>query len=215
MTENQTCPCCGRHCPMNDLHCGRGREYASTGIVPPRDHGQGGDDHRHRYHALDERDKLIWNLRDIGHTVRALSEGKAGQSRILILLKEAGAIPQRELTERLGVQPSSASEVIGKLESAELIERSCNRKDRRMMEIRLTQAGLEQAAIADAQRRARHGEMFSALDEREQAQLLSLLEKLNRDWRHRYPGGGMHAHHLENGGEAICGNTSEDTCTMR
>lgn len=68
-----------------------------------------------KYQELDVDNKLIMNLRDLGHTLRILFEGKGSQKRILILLYEAEGMTQRELTEKLGVQPGSASEVIGKI----------------------------------------------------------------------------------------------------
>ena len=64
MTEKKNCPCCGRHCPMDDLHCGRGEEYARTGVIPPRDpnrahgheHGlEHGHEHRYEHRHGDER----------------------------------------------------------------------------------------------------------------------------------------------------------------
>ena len=70
-----------------------------------------------RYDSLDKNNKLIWNFRDIGHTMRQTYEGKGSQSRILIILNEAETITQRALTQQLGIQPGSASEVLGKLES--------------------------------------------------------------------------------------------------
>lgn len=66
---------------------------------------------RGRYDSLDLNNKLIWNLRDIGHTMRRIREGRGSQRRVLILLRESGATTQRELTARLGIQPGSASEV--------------------------------------------------------------------------------------------------------
>lgn len=45
-----------------------------------------------RYGSLDQNNKLIWNLRDIGHTMRQIPEGKGSQKRILILLKETGGM---------------------------------------------------------------------------------------------------------------------------
>ena len=48
--------------------------------------------------------RLIINLRDISHTMRRLYEGKGSQKRVLMLLREAGTITQRELTARLGIQ---------------------------------------------------------------------------------------------------------------
>ena len=129
------------------------------------------------YHDADMNEKLILNLRDIGHMMRFLYEGKASQKRILIILNEVGRITQRDLTERLGIQPGSASEILSKLESAGLILRTQNEADRRTTDVCLTDAGRELAAEALAQRQKRHEEMFSCLSEKEKQELLSLLER--------------------------------------
>lgn len=147
------------------------------------------------YHDADMNDKLILNLRDLGHMMRFLYEGKASQKRILIILNEVGRITQRDLTERLGIQPGSASEILSKLESAGLILRTQNETDRRTTDVCLTDAGRELAAEALAQRQKRHEEMFSCLSEKEKQELLSLLERVCADWRIRYrENGNMHGH---------------------
>lgn len=139
------------------------------------------------YNEADRNDKLIINLRDLSHTMRFLYEGKGSQKRILIVLDEiGGSITQRKLTERLGIQPGSASEVIAKLESAGYIRRSPNETDRRTADIELTEAGKALAAEAKEQRMHRHEQMFSCLSETEKKQLLFLLEKVNTDWKERY-----------------------------
>lgn len=138
------------------------------------------------YNAADMNGKLIINLRNISHTMRFLYEGKGSQKRILIVLLQAGRITQRVLTERLGIQPGSASEVIAKLEHAGLIVRTASTGDRRTTDISLTEEGKKQAAIASAQRDNRHAQMFSCLSEEEKGQLLALLEKVNNDWENRY-----------------------------
>lgn len=135
---------------------------------------------------LDLDSKLIMNLRDLGHMVRFLFEGKGSQKRILIILHEQGSMTQRELTERLGVQPGSASEVIGKLENAGLIQRTPSSQDRRTADIQLTPIGQIQAKEAAQQRKIRHQEMFCCLSAEEAGTLLMLLEKLNADWDRRY-----------------------------
>ena len=146
----------------------------------------------HQLHRLERNlaaninDKLIMNLRDISHTMRSLYEGRGSQKRILIILHEVGKITQRALTERLGIQPGSASEVIAKLESAELITRTPSESDRRTADIQLTDKGRELASQAVNQRRHRHEEMFSCLSKDEKTELLTLLEKINTDWEQRY-----------------------------
>lgn len=139
------------------------------------------------YNAADENDKLIINLRELGHILRILSEGKGSQKRILIVLDEINSsITQQKLTERLGIRPGSASEVIAKLEIAGYIERTPSESDRRTTDIKLTEAGREMASEAKRQRMRRHEEMFSCLTVEEKKELLSLLEKLNADWDDRY-----------------------------
>lgn len=131
-------------------------------------------------------DKLIKNLRNISHTMRFLYEGRGSQKRILIILSEVESITQKELTERLGIQPGSASEVLAKLENTGLITRAVSEKDRRTTNILLTDCGKHLALEAKEQRKRRHEEMFSCLTEEEKMSLLSLLEKVNIDWEKRY-----------------------------
>lgn len=138
------------------------------------------------YQSVDTKDKLIINLRDLSHIMRFLYEGKGSQKRILIVLNEVGAITQRALTERLDIQPGSASEVFAKLESAGLISRTPSETDRRTADIVLTQKGKELAIQAVEERSLRHEEMFSCLSSDEKSQLLSMLEKINDDWYRRY-----------------------------
>lgn len=187
------CPCCGRHCYLNNTQCERGAVYAQTGVIPPRapkaaGHNEKKNSHKKKYHTLDQDNKLIWNLRDMGHVIRSLSEGKGSQSRILYILSEEETMTQRELTERLGIQSGSASEVIGKLENAGFIERTPSEEDRRTSDIRLTDTGRLKAMEAVEQRKLRHAEMFSCLSEEDKADFLVLLEKVNNDWRYRYGG---------------------------
>ena len=88
MSEKNICHGCGRHCDLSNPHCGRGEEYQRTKEMPKQQHGS---EHRYEmrmahYQATDMNDKLIINLRDLGHIMRFLYEGKASQKRILIIL---------------------------------------------------------------------------------------------------------------------------------
>lgn len=185
------------HCDLSEPHCDRGEEYCRTGKMPE----QRGKDHCRemrmaQYQSSDINDRLIINLRDLGHMMRSLYEGKASQKRILMILNETETITQRDLTERLGIQPGSASEILSKLESSGWILRTQNEADRRMTDICLTDSGRELAVEALAQRKKRHEEMFSCLSEEERQELLKLLEKVWRDWKTRYSdhGNGRRGH---------------------
>ena len=166
-------------------------------------------EHHHDHHAWekehydreDTNGKLVMTLRDLSHAMRGLYEGRGSQKRILIVLSETDTITQRELTQRLGIQPGSASEVIAKLENAGLVVRTESEADRRTVDITLTEEGRRQAEEAKSQRTGRHQEMFSVLSDEEKGQLLALLEKINADWRERFAGHhGGHRHHGEGEG---------------
>lgn len=190
MEKMNFCPCCGRHCDLSMPQCERGTEYKRIGEATAEPHHgkrrQENSERLNRYQSADIQDKLIINLRDLNHIMRSLYEGKGSQKRILILLKEAGTMTQKELTERLGIQPGSASEVVAKLEDSGYIMRVPSELDRRTMNIILTEQGRALAETAAMQRKKRHEEMFFCLSEEEKTTFLNLLEKINKDWKTRY-----------------------------
>ena len=67
--------------------------------------------------------RLAFCLRAAGRMMRMRSDGREGQKRILVMLN-GGPLTQRDLTERLGIQPGSASEIVSKLESGGMIRRT-------------------------------------------------------------------------------------------
>lgn len=131
-------------------------------------------------------EKLLHSLLDINHMMRMLYEGKASQSRILIVLFEQNVMSQKELTKYLGIQPGSASEILSKLEKSGLITRIQSKTDGRTMEISLTDTGRELAKEAMEQRYKRHKQMFICLTDEEKTSLFSLLEKIRMDWNNRF-----------------------------
>ena len=208
--KEKFCTGCGRNCNSDNPKCEKGVEFSKA---DDSFNGHSGDwllARKERYKSFDTNNKLICNIRDMGHTVRAMSDGKASQSRILIVLNTEGAITQSKLTELLNVQPGTVSEVIGKLERAGFIERTTNENDRRTSELRLTKDGAEKAMLASDARKNMYDEMFACLTESEKSDLLTLLEKVNEDWERRYGDGrtnhdggrhhekhGHHGHHSE------------------
>lgn len=201
MEEKNVCPGCEKHCDLSAPSCGRGREFARTGVLPEHDHKEG---HHHSMrkssHCCDDvNEKLIINLRDIGHMMRMQYEGKASQKRILIILSKLETITQKELTVRLGIQPGSVSEILTKLENAGLIIRQENETDHRTTTIQLTDLGKQQALEATMQRQSRHEQMFACLTEQEKATLQSLLEKVSEDWEVRFAKSANHDHHHHHG----------------
>ena len=141
---------------------------------------------RRRNETLDINNRLTLSLWDVLHTMRAISEGKGSQKRILMMLLETGPVTQKKLTALLGIQPGSASEVIGKLETAGLIARTPCTEDRRTTDVLLTEAGAVAAREALVVREKRHETLFSCFVPEEKQTLLPLLEQLNTFWEGHY-----------------------------
>lgn len=135
--------------------------------------------HKHNG-AADLDTRLTMTLRDLGHMMRFLFERRGSQKRALTILNRTGGMTQRELTEQMNIQPGSASELIGKLESAGLILRTPSQTDRRTADIRLTPQGRSQAEEAIRQRKIRQEEMYACLTTEEKETLLALAEKLSQ-----------------------------------
>lgn len=64
--EADLCPCCGRNCPRENLHCPRGKEY--FGIeTDTMSEERGGHHHGHADADMTIDDKVIALLRKCGH----------------------------------------------------------------------------------------------------------------------------------------------------
>ena len=115
--------------------------------------------------------------------------GKTGQQRILAMLAERGIITQRELQDMLGVQSGSLSEILNKVETCGYIMRRQNERDRRQMNLELTDSGMEAAGIYREEHMKKARAMFDGLTEDEKKQLSSLLEKMMEHWPRMEEGG--------------------------
>lgn len=107
---------------------------------------------------------------------------KQTQGRILKILYLYGPMTQKELQDKLMIQPGSMSEIATKLERRGLLCREKSDSDRRKVFLTLTDAGR-----ADVENFLRQGapsgkHSFSALTEEERQTLCGLLEKLLQSW---------------------------------
>lgn len=102
----------------------------------------------------------------------AVDDPRSGQGRVLLLLKNAGTISQRDLARVMGVRPQSLGELLGKLEAAGYVERTPNKDDRRVMDVCITEAGR-----AVEQRPARTV-LLADLDEQDRRDLYRVLAKM-------------------------------------
>jgi DNA-binding MarR family transcriptional regulator len=100
-----------------------------------------------------------------------------GQGRVLALLQLKPETTQKDLTFLLGMSRQATAELLSKLEKQGLIEREPSPDDKRVVVVRLTEAG---KAAEQATERPPHGtpELLDALDDDEVAQLSGYLGRI-------------------------------------
>ena len=97
----------------------------------------------------DLKNELMDKVMRLGMLLKRLSnphvlhEGPRGRSqeRALTQIALRDGISQRELMEKLGIQPSSMSELLTKLENGGMIERRQNEEDRRYSNLYVSENG--------------------------------------------------------------------------
>lgn len=127
---------------------------------------------------------VLHDLGFFGHYLHLHAGGRSGQQHILVKLhKSGGHMTQRDLQEAAGISSASISEVLAKLECAELITRTRSDEDRRQLDIALTQQGETRAEELIERHREFERQCLACLTEEEQRQLVTLLDRLADHWR--------------------------------
>lgn len=107
------------------------------------------------------------------------------QGRILKILYLHGPMTQKELQDKLAIQPGSMSEIAAKLEHRGLILRQKDQTDKRKIFLSLTEAGRADVEAFRAHKKA--SKRFDALSPEEQASLQAMLETLLDSWEQNPP----------------------------
>ena len=127
----------------------------------------------------------VENLRNFrggrgGHGPHGGSRGVAhAQARLLKFVQEHDGCSLTAIVEELDIRPSSASELVSKLELQSYVRRETNAEDKRVTNIFITDAGKEHYATYAAARAKRDEEFFDGLSLEDQKELSTLLEKLS------------------------------------
>lgn len=125
---------------------------------------------------------LLGQFRQCAHFQFHRQKKFRGQGRILVLLKERGMMTQRELTQRLQRRSATLSEQLENMEKMGWIQRSKCASDKRNLEIKLTQLGLEMAREAEKEREEEADILFGVLENEEKEKLYAILTKLGDIW---------------------------------
>ena len=118
------------------------------------------------------------------HAMRRLREAHTKhqisprQFQLLGLLYDAGPIGQQELGQAMAIDPSILVTLLNPLETAGLLSRQREARDRRRHLISLTRQGKRRLVDAARAQRETEDELFVALDEAQREQLRVLLVTL-------------------------------------
>lgn len=104
------------------------------------------------------------------------------QGRILKILYYYGPMTQKDLQDKLDIQPGSMSEIAAKLEHKGFLIREKDPADKRKILLSLTEAGREDMDQFRMQKKVLRTRDFEALSQEEQQSLERLLEKLLDSW---------------------------------
>ncbi len=96
----------------------------------------------------------------------------------LMCLWEEEGVTQSEISAKSKVENSTTTRTLDKLEALALVERRADPKSRRSFRIYLTEQGRDMKKTVSPLPMAVNKEMLSSLDEKEQAEMIRLLQKM-------------------------------------
>ncbi len=102
------------------------------------------------------------------------------QYRLLVFLKSEGPQAQIAISQQTGLDRTSVMRTVDLLEQRGLVRRDPDSSDRRKHSVVLTHEGNDLLARSLPEVQQAEREIYAALSEQEQAQLLSLLKRLLR-----------------------------------
>lgn len=185
------CPCCPNACHVDELQCGKGKQYFNNPKETSQKHHH--KQFHHRIEDMDNDEILQMMLHKCGRMLSHHSGGKQSQKRILSILNKRGNMTQRELQEILEIQSGSLSEILGKIEQDNLIIRQQNQDDKRNIDLILTDEGNVIAQQNQEEKRNKTKRLFSCLEEEEKQQLIHSLHKVLHAWKQTH-GDDKHHH---------------------
>ena len=126
---------------------------------------------------------ILKGLGFCGHYMHFHGGGRSGKDPMLCMLaKNGGTMSQQQLGCRFELKPGSLSEILSKLESTGLIERTRDPKDRRQLFVRLTPEGQAAAHAAEQERERFRQQAFLCLSPDEQEMLDDMLSRIRTHW---------------------------------
>jgi DNA-binding MarR family transcriptional regulator len=131
-------------------------------------------------------ERLMKSIYEIGRIMRqrmeAFGKGKTNflQIHALLIVSERPGITMKELALSLHVTSPSATSLVNRLVKTSLVSRHHDRKNRKLVRLRITGGGLALLKAAHRERAKAIGELFSLLSPAELRTLVGLHEKVLR-----------------------------------
>lgn len=133
-----------------------------------------------------ESQELRMLMERCGHFLHHRRGDKRGQRKILGILLEEGEMTQKDLQDRLGIQPGSMSEIVAKIEGKGLVYRVKDETDRRKVKLIITEEGKAFYQEKMKMRMEEERRLFDALSKEEREELRILLMKLYESWEDHF-----------------------------
>ena len=96
----------------------------------------------------------------------------------LALLQAKGSLPMSRLAEHMNVSLPNATGIVGRMEERGLVERTHDQRDRRVVMVRLTDAGAAAMEEADDARRRRLSRIVGELTPEQRTRCLQTLREM-------------------------------------
>lgn len=106
------------------------------------------------------------------------SHGLTGPQALILKALQPGSLSAGELASRVSLSQGTVTDILNRLEQRQLIQRVRDTKDRRRVQVQTTAAGLALLAQSPPLLQERFAERFNNLQEWEQTQLLSSLQRI-------------------------------------
>lgn len=108
-------------------------------------------------------------------------ELSAGQPRMLNYIFQNNGCIQREIAKGCNLEPASVTSVLNSMEKAGLIIRTPVKGDKRALEVRLTDKGVEKKKIADEIFIEIEGECFKGFSDEEREGAKDILTRIHKN----------------------------------
>lgn len=171
----EVCNQCSKHCPKENLKCGKGRRYfAEERNSLDLEHSGG------RREGIEEKRDLSSLMMSCCHILNSKSGKMKGKGRILKILVEQPEMSQEELQDKLQMEAGSLREIVSKLEVKGFIRREKDETHKKRMKLFLTEKGTEELKKIDERSQEEH--LFRAITQEERETLERILDKLVSAW---------------------------------